>query len=174
MLSLLFKKNSRRRRCLLPVIAKVLIWGNINHVEFTAPHNKCTAFKHNNGSMRIGTQLLFVSVRIKSRPHWGATLQLRIKEVKVACERWSFSAAHNVIKTAVLWFSILKMSAAADAVLIATGCCAGTAAGRHDTNYHQGKWPSHPQPCCSRVPAHCTPSQCFSAKRLRFTPSGPA
>lgn len=80
-------------------------------------------------------------------------------------QRWrqqcsSFSAVRSAIKTAALRFPILKMSAAADAVLIATGCCAGAAAARRDTNYHQGKWPSHPQACCSRVPAHCTPSQC--------------
>lgn len=93
---------------------------------------------------------------------------VELKEVKVAGEqrrrrrrrRPSFSAARSVIKTAALLFPILKMSAAADAVLIATGCCAGAAAARRDTNYHQGKWPSHPQACCSRVPAHCTPSQC--------------
>lgn len=84
----------------------------------------------------------------------------------------SFSAAQSAIKTAALRFPILKMSAAADAVLIATGCCAGAAAARRDTNYHQGKWPSHPQACCSRVPAHCTPSQCSQLAASREARQG--
>lgn len=41
-----------------------------------------------------------------------------------SCES-TFSPLHCDIKAAVLWFAILKMSATADAVLIATGCCTG-------------------------------------------------
>lgn len=37
------------------------------------------------------------------------------------------------------------------------------AAGNYDTNYHQGEWPSYPQPCCSRVAVHNTLSQFFGA-----------
>lgn len=38
------------------------IWDNTTHVKISAPNNNCAALKWTNGSMRLGTELIYLYI----------------------------------------------------------------------------------------------------------------